>query len=113
MIEMSVVDRFDIGQRIQRMRREAGYTQLEVAELAGISASYYGNIERGRKAMSVDTFVRIYQILHASANYIPTDKTPNSDKVVENIIASAKRGGSDSYSHFLGFMKRIAHSDFL
>ncbi|MGI6080006.1 MAG: helix-turn-helix domain-containing protein [Candidatus Avilachnospira sp.] len=107
------VDYFDIGQRLQKLRKDAGYTQVEVADRAGISVSYYGNIERGKKVMSLETFIKVCAALDASADYVLTNKIPDSDSVVENIIAAAKRGGRDSYLCFLDFMKKMAHSDLL
>lgn len=36
-----------LGQTVRRLRREADLTQEELAERAGISANYVGEIERG------------------------------------------------------------------
>jgi transcriptional regulator with XRE-family HTH domain len=39
----------DIGKRLKEMRLQKGYTQNEVANLAGVSVSYVKNIENGKK----------------------------------------------------------------
>lgn len=38
-----------LGQTIRRLRRQADLTQEELAERAGLSANYVGQIERGEK----------------------------------------------------------------
>ena len=38
-----------LGQTIRRLRRAAKLTQEELAERAGLSANYVGQIERGEK----------------------------------------------------------------
>jgi transcriptional regulator with XRE-family HTH domain len=38
-----------LGQAIRRLRRQADLTQEELAERAGLSANYVGQIERGEK----------------------------------------------------------------
>ncbi len=37
----------DIGKKLREVREKKRLTQLEVAEKAGISASYYARLERG------------------------------------------------------------------
>jgi transcriptional regulator with XRE-family HTH domain len=38
-----------LGQTIRRLRRQSDLTQEELAERAGLSANYVGQIERGEK----------------------------------------------------------------
>lgn len=41
-----------VGRNLQRCRANAGLTQEQVAEQAGISTSFYANLERGNRCMS-------------------------------------------------------------
>lgn len=68
-----------MGQKIRLQRRKAGYTQDQLAELAGISTSFMGHIERGSRVMSLDTLQRICVVLDMSANDLLEIKTPNHD----------------------------------
>ena len=54
-----------IGTNILLYRKERGYTQLMLAEKAGISTSYLGQIERGNKGKSfaMDTLFSIAKAL--------------------------------------------------
>lgn len=50
------------GQRVRELRKERGYSQEHLADLAGLDRSYMGHIERGEKNI---TLLKIYQISHA------------------------------------------------
>lgn len=52
-----------IGQHIHDARLRLGLTQAEAAELAGISAAYYGKIERGVIKPNIDRLADISQAL--------------------------------------------------
>jgi transcriptional regulator with XRE-family HTH domain len=49
---------YEIGPKIKKLRKNAGFTQAELANLAGISRVTYGKMERGEIAsisiMTVD-----------------------------------------------------------
>lgn len=69
--------------RIRAEREQIGLTREQFAEAVAISPLYLGQIERGQRAMSLKTFVRIADSLHASTDYLiyginenkETDKT--------------------------------------
>lgn len=48
-----------IGERIKHLRKEQGLTQEELAEKAGINASYIGTVERGERNISIATLEKI------------------------------------------------------
>jgi len=48
-----------IGQRIRQVRKEKGLTQEQLAEKAGINASYMGTVERGDRNISIETLEKI------------------------------------------------------
>ncbi len=49
----------EIGRRIRARRVELRLTQEKLAEMAGISASFVGHLERAEKTPSVDTLARL------------------------------------------------------
>ena len=59
-----------IGRRIRQARIKNGLSQEETAELAHISLSFYGHIERGTRKMSMETFAAICSALNCSADFI-------------------------------------------
>lgn len=42
-----------IGMNLQRLRTQYGLTQEQLAEKVGISTSFYANLERGNKGVSI------------------------------------------------------------
>ena len=55
-----------MGRRMRDCRAGLGLTQEELAEKAGISASFVGHIERGEKQASVETVVALSKCLEIS-----------------------------------------------
>jgi transcriptional regulator with XRE-family HTH domain len=52
-----------VAVNVGRIRREKGWTQEDLAERAGLSARYVGQIERARASMSVSVLGRIADAL--------------------------------------------------
>lgn len=58
----------EIGRNIQAARKQLNMSREELAEKSGLSAKFIGNIERGEKTVSLDSFVCIANVLGASAD---------------------------------------------
>ena len=64
-----------IGVRIKSLRQALKLTQAEVAEKAGIDASFYGQLERGTSIPSLRTLFSIAAVLHVEpAKLLPRSK---------------------------------------
>jgi len=48
-----------LGKRIQKARKNAGFTQEELAEKINISRTHMGHIEQGRKTPSIKVVTKI------------------------------------------------------
>ena len=55
--------RFLVGQNLRRSRRRLRLSQEQLSELCGLSASYIGEIELGRKYPSADALERTSEAL--------------------------------------------------
>ena len=64
------MDRTQLGQRIREVRQQKGYTQHVLAERANIADVYLGEIERGSKMPSMNSFIKLVAALDVSADYI-------------------------------------------
>lgn len=64
-----------LGQRIRTYRRALHMTQEELAEKAGLSASFLGHIERGSRVASLDTLVQLCHALHVTPNELLGEET--------------------------------------
>jgi DNA-binding XRE family transcriptional regulator len=47
------------GQALRRFRTERGWSQEELAEAAGVTLNYVGNLERGEQGPSLHVLVRL------------------------------------------------------
>jgi transcriptional regulator with XRE-family HTH domain len=56
-----------LGQEIRRRRRALGWTQEDLAEVAGISVHYLSTIENGKRDPSVSTVMALAKALKVSA----------------------------------------------
>lgn len=64
-----------IGDNIYKYRTESGLTQEELAEKAGIGASFVARIESGQKIMSVPVLYGLAKALHVSVDMLLSEKT--------------------------------------
>ena len=59
-----------VSKNLIRFREENHLTQEEVAELVGISTSFYANLERGKKSMSLLVLRKKADALKISTDYL-------------------------------------------
>ena len=68
--KMQEIDYAKIGARIREIRKVKGWSQDELAKRCGISLNFLGNIERGTRKMSMDTFVNLCRALETDADML-------------------------------------------
>lgn len=86
------MDKVLLGIRIRESRISKGYTQKELTEKAGIGMVYLGEIERGLKMPSLNTFIKIIEILDISADYLLRDELSSGKGYVLNEITEKLEG---------------------
>ena len=69
----------EFSERLKTLRKEAGFTQVDVAEKLGISQPAYASWERGAKKPTQDNLVKIAQILNVSVDYLVGNSEEKSD----------------------------------
>ena len=65
-----------IGQRIQRLRKQRGRTQEQLAEELGVTVGYISQLERGVTKINLDTLGRICAALHGDMAAILSGASP-------------------------------------
>ncbi len=60
----------EMAERLQKLRRKAGYSQEQTAELLGISRQAVSKWESGQGKPDLDNLVRLTEIYNTSADYI-------------------------------------------
>ena len=84
------MDKCSVGKRIKETRLKSGFTQQALAQKACVSNVYLGEIERGVKMPSLNSFIKIVQALDVSADYIlrgelNPGKTYAYDELIERL----------------------------
>lgn len=63
-------------ERIRELRKEMGYTTVEISTRLGIEQSYYSKLELGRQKISLSNLLKIANFYNVSIDYLVnrTDK---------------------------------------
>ncbi|HAS88878.1 MAG TPA: XRE family transcriptional regulator [Desulfovibrio sp.] len=72
-----------IGGRIKKYRSVSGLSQQTLAERAGISYKYLGEIERGQVNLSVEILSKISKALNISSAELMDDPEQESEKLAK------------------------------
>ncbi len=55
-----------LGNLIKSRRKEYKLTQAELGELVAVNASFIGNLERGNRKASFETYIKLSRVLNIS-----------------------------------------------
>ena len=72
------MDYKSLGHRIRKCRIEKHLTQEKLAEMAGISLSFLGHIERGTRKARLETIVSLSNSLEISIDYLLQESLDSS-----------------------------------
>lgn len=77
-----------LGGRIGALRRQAGYTQAELAQKLNVSASAMGMYEQGRREPAADTLVAMAALFGVSTDYLLTGSaaTPEEEQISQGAM---------------------------
>lgn len=87
----------EFSERLKDLRRQAGLTQVDVAEKLGISQPAYASWERGVKKPTQENLVKIAQILNVSVDYLVGNSEEKSDELdnIELLFCMNSKGLTD------------------
>ena len=88
---MLIFDFKSIGNKLLARRKQAGMTQGELAEAAGLSDRTYADIERGTVNARIETILNICKSLDITPDDILTEMTDNLNKKQEEILEKLNR----------------------
>jgi len=107
------IDYKELGKRIRSERRKQDLTQERLAEMADISDSFMGHIERGGRTLSIETLAKLANALNMSIEYIICrGHNYQPDMLPKEIYDALNRMSSRQRKVFLSIMKTLAaHPD--
>lgn len=76
----------DFSERLKNLRKQANFTQVEVAEKLGVSQPAYASWERGVKKPTQENLVKIAQVLNVSVDYLVGNSDENlKEEELDNV----------------------------
>ena len=113
MLTMYNIDFKELGKRIRAERRKQDLTQEKLAEMANISDSFMGHIERGGRTLSIETLAKLANALNLSIVYIICGEFHyQPDMLPAEILDALNRMSGNQRKVFLNMMKTLAaHQD--
>lgn len=86
------MDYVALGTRIKNKRLELNLTQEQLAETVDLSAVYIGQIERGERKMTIETLVKLANVLNSSIEELLKDSTTtNVNARLKELVNIAKK----------------------
>ena len=79
-----------LNDKILLLRKKKGWSQEQLAEMAGISPSFLGHIERGTRVASVDTLVALCNALEVTPDYL-LSASLNQSNTYPDALSSGQR----------------------
>jgi len=73
----------NMGDRLRVQRKKLGLTQERTAELLGISVTFYGEIERGKKGVSLEKVLLIEEKLGMEPTFLFTGRNLTQEKIYQ------------------------------
>lgn len=77
-----------IGQRIRETREWKGLSQTQLSEASDITDSFLSQIERGRKAPSMDKYCRISAALHVDPSLLMAPGDDGRAKALRELMVT-------------------------
>lgn len=84
-----------IGKRIQKLRKQKGYTQLTFSEIVSLSNNYISQIESGTRSPRLDKLALIINALECSADDVFMDVIDCGYKVKASRLSEKMDGLSE------------------
>lgn len=81
------MEKEEFGSRLRETRTQKGYTLQSLAQKAGTGAVYLGEIERGLKMPSLNSFIRLAEALDVSADYLLRNELSSGRDFIYDEIA--------------------------
>ncbi|MFS9317828.1 helix-turn-helix transcriptional regulator [Streptococcus parasanguinis] len=87
----------EFSERLKKLRKDTGLTQVDVASKLGISQQAYASWERGVKKPTQEKLVKIAQILNVSVDYLVGNSQETSDELdnIELLFRMNSKGLTD------------------
>lgn len=99
-----------LGQRIRKARKQQGLTQEQLAEACDLSTAHIGHIERGTRALSIESLITLANVLNVSTDYLLLDVSGNSENKLSGIFNAVNNADNTKFEKFYSVVKILAEN---
>ena len=103
------LDYIAIGDRIRKYRELSRMTQEKLSESCSLSTGYIGHLERGTRSPSLETLVKISQILRVSLDDLVFGKTEINNNMIKILALTLEEKDPEKVKVFLKTVCALAN----
>ena len=103
------LDYIAIGDRIRKYRELSRMTQEQLSESCSLSTGYIGHLERGTRSPSLETLVKISQILRVSLDDLVFGKTEINNNMIKILALTLEEKDPEKVKVFLKTVRALAN----
>ena len=103
------LDYIAIGDRIRKYRELSRMTQEQLSESCSLSTGYIGHLERGTRSPSLETLVKISQILRVSLDDLVFGKTEINTNMIKILALTLEEKDPEKVKVFLKTVCALAN----
>ena len=103
------LDYIAIGDRIRKYRELSRMTQEQLSESCSLSTGYIGHLERGTRSPSLETLVKISQILRVSLDDLVFGKTEINNNMIKILALTLEEKDPENVKVFLKTFSALAN----
>ena len=93
------------GQRVKKLRRDKGLTQIQLADELYISESYIALIEADKRNPSMDIMIKLADYFHVTSDYLIRGKADIREQSSIEWSEMVKGRSDKEISHAMGLVK--------
>ena len=99
---------YKLGFKIRTLRKAAGLTQEQLAEMVDVSVNFIGYVERGQRAPSIKTLEQIAQALDvAPKDLFEFSEGEGSELLSETFLAVLRKCAPDDLQPLIHIAKQL------
>ena len=103
------LDYIAIGDRIRKYRELSRMTQEQLSESCSLSTGYIGHLERGTRSPSLETLVKVSQILRVSLDDLVFGKTEINNNMIKILALTLEEKDPEKVKVFLKTVCALAN----
>ena len=108
-ITMYQIDYTNVGKRMKTLRKQAGYTQEQIADALDVTVAFISNIENDRVKMNLRVLSYYAKLLNVSIDYLlrpESDENGEKDDVLnKEILRLLEKFSTDDKEKFVKVLR--------